>query len=140
MTIRERTTSLYQFLIRLAGVIGEYRHLTYCKNFDRKSAFGISTESGGVWTTASFALRVLTRAEKEVKTKLKVGSTADDPFAASGGGGIQGLLPSPGGSRNGAGGRKYSPNGLLDGGYASGGGTPQIGRLGMMQRTSGSYF
>ncbi|GHJ84979.1 hypothetical protein NliqN6_1381 [Naganishia liquefaciens] len=115
MTIRERTTSLYQFLIRLAGVIG------------------------GVWTTASFALRVLTRAEKEVKTKLKVGSATDDPFAA-GGGGIQGLLPSPGGARNGTGGRKYSPNGLLDAGYASRGVTPQIGRPGMMQRTSGSYF
>jgi hypothetical protein len=27
MTIRERTTSLYQFLIRLAGVIGTYFHL-----------------------------------------------------------------------------------------------------------------
>ena len=96
-------------------------------------------KTGGVWTTASFALRVLTRAEKEVKTKLKVGSATDDPFAA-GGGGIQGLLPSPGGARNGTGGRKYSPNGLLDAGYASRGVTPQIGRPGMMQRTSGSYF
>lgn len=48
MTVRERTTTLYQFLIRLVGVIG------------------------GVWTTAAFALRVLARAEKEVKTKLKI--------------------------------------------------------------------
>lgn len=46
MTISERTTTLYQLLIRLAGVIG------------------------GVWTTAAFALRVLTRAEKEVKVKV----------------------------------------------------------------------
>lgn len=46
MTVQERTTTLYQFLIRLVGVIG------------------------GVWTTAAFALRVLARAEREVKTKL----------------------------------------------------------------------
>lgn len=81
---------------------------------------------------------MLTRAEKEVKTKLKVGSASDDPFAAGGGG--QGLLPSPGGPRNGAGGRKYSPSGVFDGGYAAPGGTPQIGRPGMMHRTAGSYF
>ncbi|WWD17125.1 hypothetical protein CI109_101562 [Kwoniella shandongensis] len=42
LTIRERTTSLYQFLIRLVGVIG------------------------GVWTVASFGLRVFNRAQKEV--------------------------------------------------------------------------
>ena len=42
LTIRERTTSLYQFLIRLAGVVG------------------------GVWTVASFGLRVFNRAQREV--------------------------------------------------------------------------
>ncbi|KAK8864570.1 hypothetical protein IAR55_001820 [Kwoniella newhampshirensis] len=42
LTIRERTTTLYQFLIRLVGVIG------------------------GVWTVASFGLRVFNRAQKEV--------------------------------------------------------------------------
>jgi hypothetical protein len=45
LTVREATTSLYQFLIRLAGVIG------------------------GVWTVASFGLRVLNRAQKEIKGK-----------------------------------------------------------------------
>ncbi|WWC70147.1 uncharacterized protein I206_104094 [Kwoniella pini CBS 10737] len=48
LTVRERTTSLYQFLIRLAGVIG------------------------GVWTVASFGLRVFNRAQKEV-SKAVVG-------------------------------------------------------------------
>jgi hypothetical protein len=42
LTIRERTTTLYQFLIRLAGVVG------------------------GVWTVASFGLRTLMRAQQEV--------------------------------------------------------------------------
>ncbi|RXK40339.1 endoplasmic reticulum-Golgi intermediate compartment protein 2 [Tremella mesenterica] len=41
VTVRERTTSLYHFVIRLIGVIG------------------------GVWTVASYALRVLNRAEKQ---------------------------------------------------------------------------
>lgn len=43
LTVREATTTLYQFLIRLAGVIG------------------------GVWTVAAFGLRVLNRAQKEIK-------------------------------------------------------------------------
>lgn len=43
LTIREATTSLYQFLVRLAGVVG------------------------GVWTVASFGLRVFNRAQREVK-------------------------------------------------------------------------
>lgn len=42
LTIRERTTSLYQFLIRLVGVVG------------------------GVWTVAAFGLRVFNRAHREV--------------------------------------------------------------------------
>ncbi|WVQ80240.1 hypothetical protein IAT38_002345 [Cryptococcus sp. DSM 104549] len=46
--IRERTTSLYHFFIRLVGVIG------------------------GVWTVAAFGLRVFNRAQKEV-TKAVVG-------------------------------------------------------------------
>ncbi|AFR94458.1 endoplasmic reticulum-Golgi intermediate compartment protein 2 [Cryptococcus neoformans var. grubii H99] len=48
VVIRERTTSLYQFLIRLAGVVG------------------------GVWTVAAFALRVFNRAQREV-SKAVVG-------------------------------------------------------------------
>ncbi|KAK4689985.1 endoplasmic reticulum-Golgi intermediate compartment protein 2, partial [Tremellales sp. Uapishka_1] len=48
LTIRERTTSLYQFLIRLVGVVG------------------------GVWTVAAFGLRVLMRAQREV-SKVVVG-------------------------------------------------------------------
>nr|XP_018262810.1 endoplasmic reticulum-Golgi intermediate compartment protein 2 [Kwoniella dejecticola CBS 10117]OBR84968.1 endoplasmic reticulum-Golgi intermediate compartment protein 2 [Kwoniella dejecticola CBS 10117] len=48
LTVRERTTSLYQFLIRLVGVIG------------------------GVWTVASFGLRIFNRAQKEV-SKAVVG-------------------------------------------------------------------
>ncbi len=43
LTVREATTTLYQFLVRLAGVIG------------------------GVWTVASFGLRVVNRAQREVK-------------------------------------------------------------------------
>ncbi|TXT09002.1 hypothetical protein VHUM_02476 [Vanrija humicola] len=42
ITVEERTTSLYQFLIRLAGVVG------------------------GVWTVAAFGLRVANRAQREV--------------------------------------------------------------------------
>ena len=42
LTIRERTTSLYHFLIRLAGVVG------------------------GVWTVAAFGLRVVNRAQNVV--------------------------------------------------------------------------
>ena len=45
LTIRERTTSLYHFLIRLAGVVG------------------------GVWTVAAFGLRVVNRAQKVVTGK-----------------------------------------------------------------------
>ncbi|KIR59695.1 endoplasmic reticulum-Golgi intermediate compartment protein 2 [Cryptococcus bacillisporus CA1873] len=48
VVIRERTTSLFQFLIRLAGVVG------------------------GVWTVAAFALRVFNRATREV-SKAVVG-------------------------------------------------------------------
>ncbi|WVQ74001.1 hypothetical protein IAR50_003582 [Cryptococcus sp. DSM 104548] len=44
--IRERTTSLYQFLIRLMGVVG------------------------GVWTVAAFGLRVFNRAQREVARKI----------------------------------------------------------------------
>ncbi len=45
---------------------------------------------GGVWTTASFALRVLSRAEKEVKTKLKsdkdvIPHASPSPALAAGG-------------------------------------------------------
>ncbi|KAJ9119384.1 hypothetical protein QFC24_005617 [Naganishia onofrii] len=109
MTIRERTTSLYQFLIRLAGVIG------------------------GVWTTASFALRVLTRAEKEVKVKLKVGTSSDDPFASSEGGNA--FLPTPGGlPGNGIGGKRYSPSVGYAGQLT---GTPNGG---VLHRNAGSYF
>ena len=42
LTIRERTTSFYHFLIRLVGVIG------------------------GVWTCTGFALRAIARAEREL--------------------------------------------------------------------------
>ena len=42
LTIHERTTTLYQLLIRLVGVVG------------------------GVWTVASFGLRVFNRAQKEM--------------------------------------------------------------------------
>jgi hypothetical protein len=45
LTVRERTTSLYHFLIRLAGVVG------------------------GVWTVAGFGLRVVNRAQKVVTGK-----------------------------------------------------------------------
>ncbi|KAH8088999.1 endoplasmic reticulum vesicle transporter-domain-containing protein [Filobasidium floriforme] len=69
MTVEERTTTLYQFLIRLAGVIG------------------------GVWTTAAFALRILTRAEKEVKVKVL---KTEKPYTPS-------VLPSPGGGGGGGG-------------------------------------
>ncbi|KAJ9098209.1 hypothetical protein QFC21_004538 [Naganishia friedmannii] len=131
MTIRERTTSLYQFFIRLAGVIdAKYRPTpTLCFHWD------ISISLGGVWTTASFALRVLTRAEKEVKTKLKVGSTSDDSFASSEGGNA--FLPTPGGlPGNGVGGNRYSPSV----GYAGQAmGTPN-GGVGMLHRNAGSYF
>ncbi|OCF32949.1 endoplasmic reticulum-Golgi intermediate compartment protein 2 [Kwoniella heveanensis CBS 569] len=46
LTVRERTTTLYQFLIRLVGVIG------------------------GVWTVASFGLRVFNRAQKEMSKSV----------------------------------------------------------------------
>ncbi|WVR06893.1 hypothetical protein IAU60_003929 [Kwoniella sp. DSM 27419] len=46
LVVRERTTTLYQFLIRLVGVIG------------------------GVWTVAAFALRIFNRAQKEVSKKV----------------------------------------------------------------------
>lgn len=45
LTVKEATTSLYQFLIRLAGVVG------------------------GVWTVAGFGLRVVNRAQKVVTGK-----------------------------------------------------------------------
>lgn len=53
MTVEERTTSLFHFLIRLVGVVG------------------------GVWTTAAFGLRIFARAEREVKVKV-LGKKADD--------------------------------------------------------------
>lgn len=55
LTIRERTTSLYQFLIRLVGVVGE--------SFNKRH---LLMWSGGVWTVASFGLRVFNRAHREV--------------------------------------------------------------------------
>ena len=58
LTIRERTTTLYQFLIRLVGVVGELnRYSSYCTSW---------TTTGGVWTVAAFSLRVLNRAQKEM--------------------------------------------------------------------------
>jgi hypothetical protein len=42
LTVREATTTLYQFLVRLAGVIG------------------------GVWTIASFGLRILIRIQRKL--------------------------------------------------------------------------
>lgn len=53
LTIEERTTSLYQFLIRLVGVIGELRD----------EAMLIP---GGVWTVAGFGLRFFNRAHRHV--------------------------------------------------------------------------
>jgi len=53
LIIRERTTSLYQFLVRLVGVIGR----SYCIT---------ALTVGGVWTVASFGLRVFNRAQKQV--------------------------------------------------------------------------
>ncbi|BEJ16377.1 hypothetical protein CspHIS471_0509820 [Cutaneotrichosporon sp. HIS471] len=58
ITIRERTTTLYQFLIRLVGVIG------------------------GVWTVAAFSLRVANRAQKEV-TKAVAGEQDVIPSSLS---------------------------------------------------------
>jgi hypothetical protein len=58
ITIRERTTTLYQFLIRLVGVIG------------------------GVWTVAAFSLRVANRAQKEV-TKAVAGEKDVIPSSLS---------------------------------------------------------
>ncbi|KLT45392.1 ER to Golgi transport-related protein [Cutaneotrichosporon oleaginosum] len=58
ITIRERTTTLYQFLIRLVGVIG------------------------GVWTVAAFSLRVANRAQKEV-TKAVAGEKEVIPSSFS---------------------------------------------------------
>lgn len=60
MTVEERTTSLFHFLIRLVGVVG------------------------GVWTTAAFALRIFARAEREVKTKV-LGKKADEDDDGFGG-------------------------------------------------------
>jgi hypothetical protein len=48
---------------------------------------------GGVWTTAAFALRILTRAEKEVKVKVL---KTEKPYTPS-------VLPSPGGGGGGGG-------------------------------------
>jgi hypothetical protein len=78
LTIRERTTSLYQFLIRLVGVVG------------------------GVWTVASFALRVFNRAHREVskvvadKTEYIPSSLATPPSQLSGSGGYFGASRSSG--------------------------------------------
>lgn len=57
LTIRERTTTLYQFLIRLVGVVGKSVHANPGAPAD---------DIGGVWTVASFGLRVVNRAQKEV--------------------------------------------------------------------------
>lgn len=53
LTVDERTTTLYQFLIRLVGVIGEY-------------CAGVLLTPGGVWTVAGFGLRFFNRAQKHV--------------------------------------------------------------------------
>ncbi|KAK1924342.1 putative ER to Golgi transport-related protein [Papiliotrema laurentii] len=66
LTIRERTTSLYQFLLRLVGVIG------------------------GVWTVASFGLRVFNRAQKEV---FKGAQRSDKEYIPSS---VPGSSPAPG--------------------------------------------
>ncbi|KAL7421606.1 hypothetical protein Q5752_003375 [Cryptotrichosporon argae] len=50
VVVRERTTTRYQFLLRLVGVVG------------------------GVWTVAGFALRVFDRASREVGIKSKGGA------------------------------------------------------------------
>lgn len=93
MTIEQRTISLYHFLIRLAGVIG------------------------GVWTTASFGLRVFARAEREVKTKIqgKKGSSDED-----------GIIPT-------------SVAGTPMGGRSTidGGGGDYLGRPGHLRKSSG---
>lgn len=47
LTLQERTTSFYHFLIRLVGVIG------------------------GVWTCTGFALRTIARLEREVQKQKK---------------------------------------------------------------------
>jgi hypothetical protein len=118
MTVEERTTTLYQFLIRLAGVIGESSDMHYISSrglqilgTDILCSLRVWLELwlltlGGVWTTAAFALRILTRAEKEVKVKVL---KTEKPYTPS-------VLPSPGGG----------------GGVGS-------GKMGMARRSS-SYF
>lgn len=72
VVIRERTTSLYQFLIRLAGVVGQSgKKLVVVFGFiaDKSKKKYII---GGVWTVAAFALRVFNRAQREV-SKAVVG-------------------------------------------------------------------
>lgn len=59
LTIRERTTTLYQFLIRLVGVVGEVASLEIIN-------YRSHQVSGGVWTVAAFSLRVFNRAQREV--------------------------------------------------------------------------
>lgn len=96
MTVEERTTTLYQFLIRLAGVIGKptTRGWNLSRDTDSADDEVCSLDvSGGVWTTAAFALRILTRAEKEVKVKVLKTEKAYTPS----------VLPSPGGGGAGSG-------------------------------------
>lgn len=73
VVIRERTTSLFQFLIRLAGVVGQSNSFF----FGGKWKYGgelieDGIDLGGVWTVAAFALRVFNRATREV-SKAVVG-------------------------------------------------------------------
>lgn len=71
VVIRERTTSLFQFLIRLAGVVGQSFFLF--ENVEKwKELIKIRIDLGGVWTVAAFALRVFNRATREV-SKAVVG-------------------------------------------------------------------
>lgn len=80
VVIRERTTSLFQFLIRLAGVVGQSNSFFFFFFFsliwgewrygEELTEDGI--DLGGVWTVAAFALRVFNRATREV-SKAVVG-------------------------------------------------------------------
>lgn len=71
VVIRERTTSLFQFLIRLAGVVGQSL-LGRLEFWERKLIFKTVFHLGGVWTVAAFALRVFNRATLKV-SKVIVG-------------------------------------------------------------------
>ncbi|WOO81197.1 ER-derived vesicles protein ERV41 [Vanrija pseudolonga] len=77
ITVEERTTSLYQFLIRLAGVVG------------------------GVWTVASFGLRVANRAQREViKATGKEKEVIPSAFSAGRGSESAGFMGGDSGGNN----------------------------------------